>query len=267
MQQPAGLRGSMAMAKSAAKSGTIRTGVGGWTYKPWRGRFFPDGLPQARELAFAAAHFPALEVNGTFYRTQTPKTFARWRAEAPEGFVFALKAPRYATNRARLSDAGESVHRFLDSGLSELGPALGPINWQLPPTRVFEQAEIGAFLELLPDRLGNLQLRHSLEVRHPSFDCDAFRRQAEAHRVAVVLAGDGTWPRIDAPAPDFAYLRLLGTQPGEPLGYASEALDRWARAARDLAAGGRDVFLFVIGGHKVANPDAATALMERLGDL
>lgn len=244
--------------------GEIRTGVGGWTYAPWRGRFFPDGLPQARELSFAAGRFRALEVNGTFYRTQTPETFARWRDAVGADFVLALKAPRTATNRPDLAEAGSSVERFLDSGLGELGPKLGPINWQLPPTKGYEPAEIAAFLSLLPAERHGLRLRHALEVRHPSFDCDAFRAQAEDSGVAVVLSGDSAYPRIEAPAPGFAYLRLLGTRAGEAAGYAPDELDRWADAAHALAGTGRDVFLFVIGGHKVANPDAALALMARL---
>ncbi len=242
----------------------IRTGVGGWTFEPWRDTFYPADLPRKAELAYATARFPSLEVNGTFYRTQTPGTFAAWRAAAPDGFVFALKAPRFATNRRDLAAAGDSIARFLDSGLAELGPALGPINWQLPPTKRFDEAEVRAFLALLPPRCADLPLRHAIEVRHPSFDCDAFRRAAQDHGVAVVLAGDSDYPVIEQPAPGFAYLRLLGTRQEQPAGYAPGDLDRWARRARALAEGGRDVFIFVIGGHKAVNPAAALALMERL---
>lgn len=241
----------------------IRIGVGGWTYEPWRGTFFPEGLRQADELRFASRALTAIEVNGTFYRTQTPATFRNWARQAPEGFIFALKAPRYVTTRRKLSETGDSVHRFLDSGMEELGPMLGPINWQLPPTKAFDCADLAGFLDLLPDTLNGLPLRHAIEARHDSFLSPAFGALLGDRRIAVVRATDGKYPDIDAQTAPFAYLRLMGTQEGEPLGYTSGDLDRWATRLRRISKE-REVFAFVISGHKVANPAAAQALLQRL---
>jgi uncharacterized protein YecE (DUF72 family) len=242
----------------------IHIGIGGWTYPPWRGRFFPVGLPQAQELAFAARALTAIEINGTFYRTQTPATFAKWARETPEGFVFALKAPRYVTARGELATAGESVTRFLHSGLAELGDRLGPINWQLPPNKAFDPDDMAAFLDLLPDSLDGLPLRHAIEVRHESFVSDAFAALLRPRGITAVQAGDSEYPAIEAATARFAYLRIMGTREDAPQGYAPADLDRWADAARTIARD-REVFLFVISGHKAANPDAALGLLERLG--
>ena len=138
----------------AKKGGVVRAGIGGWTFEPWRGTFYPEGLPQRRSSATPAAHVPTIEVNGTFYRTQTPTTFAKWASETPDGFVFALKGPRYAVNRRVLAEAGESIKRFLDSGPTALGDKLGPMLWQFAPTKKFDEADFGAFLELLPREAG-----------------------------------------------------------------------------------------------------------------
>ena len=258
----------------------IRVGVGGWTYEPWRGSFFPKGLPHARELAHAAGRLSSIEINGTFYRSQTPATFAKWRDETPADFMFAVKAPRFATNRRVLAEAGPSIERFLASGVTELGEKLGPINWQLPPTKRFDPSDVAAFLALLPHTVGGLAIRHVVEVRHESFGVPAFVRLAREHGVAIVLAGDSEYVQIaDLTAP-FSYLRIMGTEEAEPLGYPDAALDRWAARVRDLSSGmvstdlvtvdvpkdaapGRDVFLYVISGHKARNPQAATALLER----
>ena len=246
-------------------TGRIRVGIGGWRYEPWRGSFYPAGLTQARELAYAAGQLTAIEVNGTFYGTLSHKTFASWRDETPEDFMFALKAPRYATNRRVLAEAEPSIARFAASGISELGAKLGPINWQFAATKRFDPEDFAAFLALLPAEADGVPLRHAVEVRHESFDCPEFHALAAAHGVAVVLAGDSDHPRIDCPAPGFAYVRIMGTTEDEPLGYGEAELDRWAGEARGLAEGGRDVFLFVISGHKVSNPAAAKALISRLG--
>lgn len=245
-------------------NGQIRIGIGGWKYDDWRGAFYPEGLPQKRELAYAAGHLTAIEVNGTFYGTLSAKTFASCRDETPENFTFALKAPRYATNRRVLGEAGESIARFIDSGIAELGPKLGPINWQFAATKTFDRDDLEAFLQLLPQECEGLKLRHALEVRHESFDCDEFRALVARYKAAVVLTGDSAHPRIDCPAPDFAYARIMGTTDAHPLGYSEADLDRWAAEARAIAATGRDLFLFVISGHKVRNPAAAMALIERL---
>lgn len=246
------------------KHGRIRVGIGGWKYDDWRGPFYPQGLAQKRELAFAAAQLTAIEVNGTFYGTLSPKTFASWRDETPDDFVFALKAPRYATNRRVLAEAGDSIARFTASGIAELGPKLGPINWQFAASKKFDAEDFEAFLKLLPAEAEGVKLRHALEVRHESFDCDAFRALAATYGVAAILAGDSAYPRIDCPAADFAYARIMGTSADHPQGYSEGDLDRWVAETRRIAETGRDLFLFVISGHKVLNPAAAMALIERL---
>jgi len=244
-------------------TGKIRIGVGGWTFEPWRDNFYPAELRQADELAFAARALTAIEVNGTYYGTQKPETFRRWASETPEGFVFTLKAPRFATSRRVLAEGGESIARFLASGLTELGPKLGPINWQLPPTKKFDPDDMAAFLDLLPDRLEGLPLHHAIEARHESFVCDAFADLLRGRNIAAVQAADSEYPQIDTPTATFAYLRIMGTREGEPHGYSEADLDRWADRLRDMAKA-RDVFLFVISGHKAANPAAARALIQRL---
>ncbi len=258
----------------------IRIGVGGWTFEPWRGRFYPAGLPQRRELEFASRAMTAIEINGTYYGSQKPESFVKWREESPEGFVFALKGPRFTTNRRELATAGESVQRFLASGVLELGDKLGPINWQFMEHKRFDPADFAAFLDLLPAETGGRRLRHAVEVRHDSFACAEFIQMARERGIGIVLAGDSAHPAIaDATAP-FAYLRIMGTAEAEPAGYSPEALDLWAARARAIAAGEpppgltpvapgpkpepREVFLFVIGGHKVANPDAARELIARV---
>lgn len=241
----------------------IHIGVGGWTYEPWRDNFFPADLRQVDELHFASRALTAIEVNGTYYRTQTPATFAKWAAETPDGFVFALKAPRFATSRRVLAEGGESISRFLGSGLTELGPKLGPINWQLPPTKKFDPADMAAFLDLLPDRLGDHPLRHAIEARHDSFACDEFTALLRDRGIAAVQVADSEYPLIDAATAPFAYLRIMGTREDEPLGYSGGDLDHWATRLRDMART-REVFLFVISGHKAANPAAAQALIKRL---
>ena len=248
------------------KGGRIRVGVGGWVYEPWRGSFYPKGLAQKEELGFASRRLTAIEINGTFYRSPGPETFARWHAETPDGFVFALKAPRYATTRRELATAGESVERFCTGGVLALQDKLGPINWQLAPTRKLDMGDVAAFLALLPKSVEGRTLRHAIEVRHPSFQDPAFAALAREHGVAIVVAGDSPHPRIDEPTAPFTYARIMGTREGEPAGYPAADLDRWAAWARAQAGGDppRDVFLFVIGGHKVANPKAAQALIERV---
>ncbi|MFO1201706.1 MAG: DUF72 domain-containing protein [Tabrizicola sp.] len=241
----------------------IHIGIGGWTFEPWRGTFFPKGLPQTKELHFAARALTAIEVNGTYYRTQTPSTFRKWAGEAPEGFVFAVKAPRCATARRVLSDGGESVKAFLNSGLEELGPHLGPINWQLPPTKAFDVDDLAGFLDFLPTWLNGLPLRHAVEARHASFHDPRFAELLRARGIPAVQAEDSDYPRLETPTAPFAYLRIMGTREDEPLGYAPSELDTWADRVRRMAKD-REVFLFVISGHKAHNPVAAQALLERL---
>jgi uncharacterized protein YecE (DUF72 family) len=264
-----------------ARDGRIRIGVGGWTFAPWRGVFYPHDLPQKRELEHASRQLTSIEVNGTYYGAQKPETFAKWHDETPDDFVFALKAPRYATNRRVLAEAGESVERFFAGGVMALKEKLGPINWQFMPTKQFDPDDFEAFLQLLPKTVEGRAIRHVVEVRHDSFRTKEFVVLARAHGVAIVMAGDSDYPQIaDVTAP-FVYARIMGTAESEPNGYDDAALDRWCACARAWAAGkapaglqtvaaakpdrvARDVFLYVISGAKQRNPTAAMALMARL---
>jgi uncharacterized protein YecE (DUF72 family) len=266
-----------------AKEGQIRVGVGGWTFEPWRGTFYPEGLAHARELAYASQHLTSIEINGTFYRTQTPATFAKWRAETPDGFVFSVKGPRYAVNRSQLAQSGEAIRRFLDSGVAELGPRLGPLLWQFAPTKKFDAADFGAFLELLPRKLGSVRLRHVMEPRHASFATPAFVALLREFRIPAVYAEHATYPAIPDPVGDFVYARLQKGRDDVATGYPPKELDRWALRTRAWARGGapedlalleparrakaqpRDVFVYFIHEAKVRAPAAAMALIERLG--
>ena len=260
----------------------IRVGIGGWTFAPWRGPFYPKGLPQAQELAHASRQVTAIEINGTFYRTQSPKSFAKWAEETPDGFVFALKGHRFVTNRKVLAEAGQGIETFLGSGITELGDKLGPINWQLAATKRFDPADIEAFLGLLPREQGGRPLRHAIEARHPSFAVPEFVDMARRHGVAIVYAESDEYPAIADATADFVYARLQRSREGEAAGYPGGELDRWAKVAKSWAEGrrpagldhveakappvssGRDVFVFFISGEKVLNPAAAAALIERL---
>jgi uncharacterized protein YecE (DUF72 family) len=262
--------------------GRIRVGIGGWSFPPWRETFYPSDVPKARELDYASRRLTTIEINGTFYRTQRPETFAKWREATPEGFVFALKAPRYATNRKVLAEAGDSVRRFVESGLVELGDRLGPINWQLAPTKRYEAEDFAAFLDLLPRAVEGMRLRHAVEARHASFATDEVVEAARARGVALILDGDSKHAQIADPTADFVYARIMGTAEDVPAGYPPAALDLWATRARTWAAGGtpddlplltaapgaepRAVFLYVIAGAKAWNPAAAMALQARLAD-
>ncbi len=263
------------------RGGTVRIGVGGWTYAPWRGSFYPDNLPQKRELAYAAEHLTTIEINGTYYGSQKPESFRKWHDETPEGFVFSLKASRYATNRRVLAEAGDSIERFFNSGVLELKQKLGPVNWQFMPTKKFDAADFEAFLKLLPRKIDGRTIRHGVEARHESFRNPAFIAMLREHGVAAVIAGDSEFPQIADMTADFVYARIMGTQADEPLGYPGKTLDLWAKRAKLWAAGkipkdlpqvepasadgkARDVFLYVISGAKLRNPAAARALIERV---
>jgi uncharacterized protein YecE (DUF72 family) len=269
----------------AAVAERIRVGIGGWTYEPWRNNFFPEGLPRSRELAFASRHVTAIEVNGTYYSSQKPATFAKWRDEAPDDFVFALKASRYTTNRRVLAEAGESISRFVESGLSELGPKLGPIVWQFAPTKRFDPEDFEAFLNLLPAKVDGLSLRHVLDVRHESFKTAEYLALARKHKVATVFTDSDDYPSFADVTGGFVYARLMRADAKLKSGYAPKALDQWAAAAKtwaqgkqpedlprvndvpadDPASNPRDVFLFFINGAKERAPAGAMALLERLG--
>jgi uncharacterized protein YecE (DUF72 family) len=246
------------------KAGKIFVGVGGWNFAPWRGTFYPKGLTQTRELHYASRELTSIEINSTFYGLQKPATFQKWHDQTPDEFVFSVKAPRFVTNRKDLASAASSIERFLGSGVLRLGAKLGPINWQLAPTKQFDAKELAAFLAMLPRKLEGRALRHALEVRHESFDCEELVDLAREHEVAVVEAGDSAYPRIEARSAPFSYLRLMGTKTGAPKGYAPAALARIGERAQELARDG-DVFLYFISGAKERNPLAARALLGDLG--
>jgi uncharacterized protein YecE (DUF72 family) len=242
----------------------IRVGIGGWTYPPWRGVFYPPGLPQSREQAYAIEHFGAIEINATFYGRQSSKSWEAWGAAAPEGFQFAVKGSRYCVTRPKLADAAEGVARFLDQGLIALGPKLGPILWMLSARRKFDRDDIAAFLALLPRDLDGLKLRHAIEPRHESFRDPAFIDLAREHDVAIVFGDDDEFPCIDADTASFRYARLQRMREEVETGYDDAALNGFAERARGWASQGRDSYIFMINGAKIRAPAAATALIERL---
>ncbi|WEF25154.1 DUF72 domain-containing protein [Paracoccus sp. S3-43] len=243
----------------------IRIGIGGWTFAPWRGgAFYPDDLPQRRELEYASRRLTSIEINATYYGSQKPESFQKWHDETPEDFVFALKGPRFATNRKVLAEAGDSVARFLDSGIARLGAKLGPLNWQLAETKTFDPQDFAAFLALLPASHDGLPLRHAVEARHDSFAGDEAAALCRDRGVALVRALDSKFPEIAADTADFGYWRLMGTT-DRANGYADADLDRWADMAR-RAGKDRDLYLYVISGEKARNPAAAMALIDRLKD-
>ena len=226
------------MAHENAAGGAIRVGVGGWTYAPWRGLFYPEKLPAKRELEHASRRLTSIEINGTFYRSQGPKSFAKWRDETPEDFVFAVKGHRAVVNSKKLADAGDAVAWFFNSGISELGDKLGPVLWQLAPFKKFDAGDIGAFLALLPKELGGRALRHAIEVRSKSFLVPEFVELAAKHGVAIVYADSDTHPAIADVTADFVYLRLQRSQADVETGYTEKALDEWAARAKIWASGG-----------------------------
>jgi uncharacterized protein YecE (DUF72 family) len=264
----------------AAGAGAIRTGIGGWSFEPWRGVFYPEGLKQAEELAYASRELTAIEINSTYYSSQKPETFAKWRAATPEGFVFTVKASRFCTNRRVLAEAGESVEKFLSQGLAELGDRLGPILWQFMATKKFDADDFEGFLDLLPKRLEGLPLRHCVEVRHASFADPAFVRLCRAREVAVCLADHAEYPLIPDVTAPFVYARLMTGSDAVETAYPPAELDLWAERLRTYAQGGipadfrpldrtgppeqpREVFAFVIHEGKVRAPAGAKALLER----
>jgi uncharacterized protein YecE (DUF72 family) len=216
-------------------AGRIRIGIGGWTFEPWRGTFYPEGLRQKDELAYVGEHLTATEINATYYGTQKPASFANWAKAVPDGFQFAVKASRYCTNRRVLAEAGESIAKFTGQGIAELGDRLGPILWQFMPTKKFDAGDFGAFLKLLPASVDGLPLRHALEVRHESFDDPAFLAMARDAGAAVVLADHDEYPAIQGHDVGFSYARLMRTRESEATGYSAEEIEGWADRARTLA--------------------------------
>ena len=265
----------------------IRVGIGGWTYAPWRDNFYPADLTHARELEYASRKVTAIEINGTYYSTQKPATFARWAVETPEDFIFSVKASRYTTNRRVLAEAGESVERFVGSGLVELGPKLGPILWQFAPTKQFDAADFSAFLDLLPQKIDGLPLRHVMDVRHASFRTPEFFKLMRKYKVASVFTDSADYPSFADFSTDFVYVRLMCSQPEVATGYPSKALDTWAARIHGVVEGGtvnhadgfpqltsesradvaRDMFVFFINGAKERAPSGAIALLQRLAKL
>ena len=259
----------------------IRIGIGGWTFEPWRGTFYPEGLTHKKELEFASRAVTAIEVNGTYYSSQKPATFAAWAKTAPDGFVFALKASRFCTNRKILADAGDSIAKFVGQGIVELGDKLGPILWQFMATKKFDAGDFGAFLKLLPASQDGIALRHAIQVRHESFAVPAFVELARAAGVAIVYADSASYPAIADVTGDFVYARLENGVEQEPTGYSPAEIKRWTAAARAWAEGGqpdglpyahatpaaklpRDTFVFFINGAKVRAPAGAMAFIEQL---
>lgn len=263
-------------------SGTLRVGIGGWTYEPWRGGvFYPDGLPHKRELEHAAGVMTAIEINGTYYSRFKPTSFETWAKAVPDGFVFTAKASRYVTNRKVLAEAGESIATFLGQGITALGDKLGPILWQFMATKKFDADDFGAFLKLLPSSQDGLKLRHAVHVRHESFRDPAFVAMARGAGVAIVNAWSDDYPGLGDVSGDFVYARFEHAVADEPQGFPAATPDRFADWARDWAAGKPagdlptagepaavrpcDVFAFMINGAKERAPAAAQALIERVG--
>lgn len=259
----------------------IRVGIGGWNYEPWRGLFYPEKLPKTKELSHASRRVTSIEVNGTFYSTFTPSTFRRWAHETPDDFIFSLKAPRYAVNRRVLADAGPSIDKFFGSGVCELKSKLGPILWQLAPTKKYDAEDIAAFIELLPKSIDGLKLRHALEVRHESFCSPEFIVQMRKVNIAVVHADSEKYPLIADLSADFVYVRLQEAKAEVETGYGAKALETWATLAKAWERGeepeqfplaapkgkllkSRDVFIYFINGAKERAPAAAEALIRLL---
>ena len=288
-----------------ARRGDVRIGVSGWTYSPWRGAFYPKGLPQKRELAYAAAQFNALEINGTFYGMQVPQNFANWAAATPDDFVFAVKGPRFLTHMLQLTRAETPLANFFASGPLALGHKLGPILWQFPERFVFNRDRLVQFFELLPrthrtaaalgerhdhrlrapahlDVADDLPLRHAIEIRSESFRDPAFIELLRRHDIALVCADTVDWPLLMDLTADFVYCRLHGSTELYQSRYSEAELDRWAARLEAWATGAvmtdgnfivppgndarpRDVFVFFDNTDKLQAPDNARGLMQRLG--
>jgi uncharacterized protein YecE (DUF72 family) len=263
------------------KSGRICVGIGGWDYEPWRETFYPVDLPKKRELEYASRQVSAIEINGTYYRTQKPESFAKWYEQTPDDFIFSVKASRYATNRKMLAEAGESIERFLHSGLSELGHKLGPLLWQFAPTKRFDPGDMEAFLKLLPSKLRSCRLQHVLDVRNESFMHPDFLALARRYQASVVFTDAEKYPSFSDITSDIVYARLMRSDASVATGYSKKALNAWAERASLWAQGGvppdlprienaavdivpRKVFVFFINGAKEHAPAAARHLLSRL---
>jgi len=273
---------------------SVRTGLSGWRYASWRGRFYPRGLPQRRELEHVASLFGTVELNGSFYSLQRPASYVSWREQTPPGFTFAVKGGRYITHMKRLRDVRTPLANFFASGVLALGDRLGPVLWQLPARTRLDLDVVGSFLDLLPTTTGaaaalarehddklrddawtdvgphgaSQPIRHALEVRNPSFDDPAFTDLLRAHDVALVVSdGAGHWPVIDRPTASLVYVRLHGDTELYTSGYGDAAIDAWAGRVRRWYDGGHDVVVYFDNDAEVHAPFDALALTDRLSDV
>ena len=284
------------MDKATVMAPSIRVGIGGWTFEPWRSNFYPAAWPHSRELEYASHRLTAIEINSTYYSSQKPATFAKWRDQTPDDVMFSLKASRFATNRRVLGEAGESVQRFVSSGIAELAHKLGPIVWQFAPTKRFDPVDFEVFVKLLPTQVGGLALRHVLDVRHDSFKCSEYLALARRLAVATVFTDSDEHPAFADLTGGFVYARMMRTDASLPEGCTPQAFDQLGACARCWREGSepaglprveaapapapltaprlpklptsltppRDVFMFFIGGAKEKAPAAAMALLQRL---
>ena len=267
------------------RAGRVRVGIGGWTFAPWRETFYPPEVKQKSELEYASRQVTVIEINGTYYRTQKPESFAKWHDATPDDFMFSVKASRYATNRKVLAEAGESIERFIASGLAELGDKLGPLLWQFAPTKRFDAADFERFLALLPPDIKGRPLRHALDVRHASFMDAEFIALARRYHAAIVFTDSPDYPSFADLSADFVYARLMQSKASNRTGYPPKALSEWALRARVWASGKepadlprveapakkpkavtRDVFVLFINGAKERAPAAARELIKKLGE-
>jgi uncharacterized protein YecE (DUF72 family) len=242
----------------------IRVGIGGWTYPPWRGVFYPEKLPQSKELEYASRQLGVIEINATFYGRQKPSSWESWAKTVPDRFQFAIKGSRFCVTRSRLCEGAEGIGNFFAQGFAALGPKLGPILWQFAPRRKFDADDIAGFIDLLPHKLEGIALRHAIEPRDESFRDERFFQLCRDRNIAVVLDDSDDYPGIEADTADFAYARLQRMREEVTTGYEDEALDGFAQRACDWQKGGRDAYVFMINGAKVRAPAAALALQERL---
>lgn len=258
----------------------IRVGIGGWTFAPWRNNFYPEGLKQADELAYASGKLSSIEINGTFYRTQSAASFAKWRDQTPDDFVFAVKGHRNIVNQRKLAETKESIDWFFGSGILELGPKLGPVLWQFAPFKRFDGDDLAAFLDLLPREIDGRSIMHAVEPRHESFKEARFVEICRDGGVAIVKADSAKYPMVGDLTGEFVYARLQNASADEPNGYSDSALDKWAAQARNWSEGKavaedclalpdaepqpRPVFVYMINGAKERAPAAALALINRL---
>jgi uncharacterized protein YecE (DUF72 family) len=270
------------MTQKSGDRGRFHIGIGGWTFEPWRGVFYPDGLRQKDELSYASRHLSCIEINGTYYSLQSRDSWKKWADETPDGFKFTVKGSRFTTNRRVLAEAAPSLEKFMGQGLDELGAKLGPIFWQFANSKKFDAEDFEAFLDLLPKTLGKLTLRHAVEVRHDSFCTPVFTALLRKHGIACVYADHSTYPEIADVTADFVYARLQTGSDDIETAYEDKALDAWAARLKTWAEGGepadlpkvdptsvaegnpRDVFAFIIHEGKVRAPAGAMALIERL---